>query len=100
MLEEVPFSYTVTLVGVSRLRLLADVRGLERQWAPPSGAYIADACWHPSGEVSAVLIAADRTVSLARLRADLTILFVAAVHDPARHRRFGHQITRPRRATR
>jgi hypothetical protein len=83
VLEEVPFSYTVTLGGASRLRLLADARGPERQWTPPDGAYIAGACWHPSGEVSAVLLDADRTVSLARLRADLTTLSVAAVHDPA-----------------
>jgi hypothetical protein len=83
VLEEIPFSYTVTLGGASRLRLLADARNPERQWAPPDGAYIADACWHPSGEVSAVLIGADRTVSLVRLRADLTMLSVAAVHDPA-----------------
>ena len=83
VLEEVPFSYTVTLGGANRVRLLADARGPERQWAPPGGTYIADACWHPSGEVSAVLIAEDRTVSLARLGADLTTLSVSVVHDPA-----------------
>jgi hypothetical protein len=83
VLEEIPTSYTVTLTGATRVRLLGAGDAPERSWVAPDGVYISDACWHPSGEVSAVLLGGDRGVSLARLAADLTPVAVDALHDPA-----------------
>jgi hypothetical protein len=83
VLEEVPVSFTVASFGPSRVRLLATDASPERSWVTPDGTYLADVCWHPSGEVSAVLVASDFTVSLARLDANLVSLSFLTIHDPA-----------------
>jgi hypothetical protein len=81
VLEEIPVSFTVALFGPSRVRMLNGVVP-ERSWTSPDGTYVSDICLHPSGEVSAVLVGSDFTVSLARLDAHLTLLSLATIHDP------------------
>jgi hypothetical protein len=83
LLEEVPISFTVTLTGPSRVRVPAAAGNPERTWSAPEGMYISDACRHPSGQVSAVLLGADRAVFLARFAADLTPVVITQLHDPA-----------------
>jgi hypothetical protein len=83
VLEEVPVSFTVASFAASRVRLLAADTFQERSWVGPDGTHLSDVCWHPSGEVSAVLVASDSTVSLARLDPDLVPLSILAIEDPA-----------------
>ncbi len=82
LLEEVLFGLA-SEPGASRLRIPAGASTPERSWVAPSGSYISDFCRHPSGALSAVTIAQDRTVSMVRLEADLTFLSEATIHDSA-----------------
>jgi len=79
VLEEVLASFLVIEPGANRVRSLAR----DRSWTAPTGSYVSDACRHPSGEVSAILIAEDGSVSLVRLDASLSQKTVSALHDSA-----------------
>jgi hypothetical protein len=65
----------------SRIRRLATRGGPERSWPAPAGLLIADAAWHPSGEVSAVLVGEDASVWLARLTPELAPIAMSMLHD-------------------
>jgi hypothetical protein len=61
----------------------------ERIWPAPTDLYITDACLHPSGAVSAVLLDRsavagnrDYAVFVARLSPDLSLLGLSQLHDP------------------
>src|SRR5262249_39041741 len=47
------------------------------------GEYISDVCVHASGELSVILIADARSISVVRLASNLTVLATAEVHDAA-----------------
>ncbi len=80
--EERPVGFPISTLAPTRLRRLADVRSPERSWIPPAALMIADAAWHPSGELSVVLVAKDGAVSLARLTAELEPMAIGELHDP------------------
>lgn len=82
VLEEVLQSFAESAAAPSRIRELTVEASAARVWIPPAGTFIADFCRHPSAEFSAVLVAEDKTISIARLAADLTLLSVAEIHDP------------------
>lgn len=81
-LEEQLRGFAEAAPGPSRLRIAARVGAPESSFVAPGGQYVSDACRHPSGEVSAVLVGEDHAVTLARLAADLTPTVVTAFHDP------------------
>jgi hypothetical protein len=83
VLEEQPISFTTVLYGPSRVRLLPTAQATGWTWTPPPGSYIADVCWHPSGEASVVLLNPDLSISLARLDDELAELAFSPLHDPA-----------------
>jgi hypothetical protein len=68
--------------GPSRLRRLATPATPETAWAAPAGLVIAGAAYHPSGEVSAVLVGEDASVSLARFTPELALIALTQLHDP------------------
>lgn len=81
LLEEVLVGFSARS-GPSRIRRLATGATPERSWAAPDGFGIADATCHPSGELSAVLVGDDASVSLARLTPDLALIALSPLHDP------------------
>lgn len=82
VLEEKLQSFNVGTAAPSRLRRLAERSTGELTWGPPTGTFISDFCRHPSGELSAVLVGEDKTISIARLTPELTQLSLATLHDP------------------
>jgi hypothetical protein len=83
VLEEVLTSYLVADPPPTRLRRLTRELATRNAWQAPDGEYISDFCVHPSGAVSAVLVASERSVSLVRLDANLELLGTSTIHDPA-----------------
>jgi hypothetical protein len=81
LLEEVLVGFSASS-GPSRIRRLATSAAPERSWLAPGGFVIADATWHPSGALSAVLVGEDGSVSLARLTPDLDLIALSPLHDP------------------
>lgn len=82
VLEEVLTSYLDSLPRPMRLRRITSDGATIRSWTAPAGSVLSDFCEHPSGAISAILIAPDRTPSLERLAPDLTSLGNWVMHDP------------------
>src|SRR5262249_3197008 len=72
LLEEKLQGFVEAAPGASRVRIPARDGAPERTFSAPDAQYLSDACQHPSGQVSAVLVGQDQSVSLARLAPDLT----------------------------
>jgi hypothetical protein len=85
VLEEVLTSFTQADVGATRIQLLGPTGEVQHGFDAPAGSFLSDFCAHPSGQVSAVLIAPDRTVALVRLDRTLSLLATHTIHDPAVH---------------
>lgn len=81
-LEEKLQGFVEAAPGASRVRIPGRNGAPERSWSAPATQFLSDACRHPSGEVSAVLVGEDTVVSLVRLAPDLTSLAVTPFHDP------------------
>jgi hypothetical protein len=81
VLEERLSSFVDELPGAARLRMLMS-DGSASFWNVPSGARLSDFCLHPSGAMTAILIAPDRTVSLERLSPSLTPIGTLLMRDP------------------
>jgi hypothetical protein len=82
-LEEVLTGFADPSPGATRIRRIGTGTAPEKIWVNPAETYISDFCTHPSGAFSAVLVATDRTVSVARLDADLNLLAMSQIHDPS-----------------
>lgn len=82
VLEEVLASFADALPAKTRVRTLPSRSASEQTWSTPDGAYISDFCRHPSGDVSAIVIELDRTVSLVRLSPRLEPTAIMTIHDP------------------
>jgi hypothetical protein len=82
ILEEVLAGFGAAAPGQARIRTLAPDSKGERIWTAPAGQSLSDFCAHRSGELSAILIATDQTVSLVRLSPALVPLGTGALHDP------------------
>jgi len=82
VLEEVLQSFLVGSSAPSRIRALDAKLDTANSFTPPEGMYTSDFARHPSGEFSAVLVAEDRSVSLARLAPDLSLLSLTRIEDP------------------
>ena len=78
VLEEKLAGFVEAAPGLARVR----IPGTDRSWSAPDTLYLSDACRHPSGAVSGVLVGEDRFVSLVRLDPDLAPLAVVPFHDP------------------
>ncbi len=81
VLEEVLGGFGDAVASPMRIRMLSSDGATEHTWTAPSGGVLSDFCRHPSGAVSAVVIAADRTLSLERLSPELTPLGALSMHD-------------------
>ena len=82
VLEEMLASFADASPAKTRVRTLPSRGASEQTWSTPDGAYISDFCRHPSGDVSAIVIELDRTVSLVRLSPHLEQTAIARIHDP------------------
>ncbi len=82
VLEEVLQSFLEAAAGKTRMRELGVNLQDVHVWTAPEGSYISDFARHPSGDISAVLIADDRTLAIVRLGPDLSLRSTAALHDP------------------
>jgi len=82
VLEEVLQGFAVAMAPPTRIRALGPNMDTDGLWSAPPATYISDFTRHPSGEFSAVLVAEDKTVSIARLASDLTLLGLTQIHDP------------------
>jgi hypothetical protein len=82
VLEEVLSGFADPTPGEARLRSRSPDGATVSSWAAPHGTVLSDFCVHPSGGISAILIAAGRFVSLERLSPGLTPLGELTMHDP------------------
>jgi hypothetical protein len=82
LLEEVLSSFADPMPGSMRIRMLSSGGATEHSFTAPSGSVLSDFCRHPSGAISAILIAQNRIVSLEQLSPDLTPLGTLEMHDP------------------
>jgi len=82
VLEEVLQGFAVAMAPQSRIRALDANMNTAGIWLPPATTYVSDFTRHASGEFSVVLIAENRSVSIARLAPNLTLLGLMQIHDP------------------
>ena len=83
VLEEVLTGFASLTPPKTRVRRLTRALGTKGEWAAPDDQYISDFCEHPSGELSLVLRSSSFEFALVRLDAELDLLQMATLHDPA-----------------
>jgi hypothetical protein len=81
VLEEALASLNDPRPGEARIRVLSPAGDADHTWVAPPGSALSDFCLHPSREVTAILLAGDRSVSLVRLSPALAPIGTAAVLD-------------------
>jgi hypothetical protein len=83
VLEEVVTGFASPTPPKTRVRRLTRRLETAVEWAAPDDQYIADFCEHPSGELSLVLRSSAFEFALVRLDAELNLLEMSTLHDPA-----------------
>lgn len=83
VLEEVLTGFASPTPPKTRVRRLTRTLETAVEWVAPDAQYIADFCEHPSGELSLVLRSSSFEFALVRLDAELNLLQISTLHDPA-----------------